>query len=107
MRRYCKVIRLHLEQREEYIRYHKDVWPGVLATIEACNIHNYSIFLYVDLLIAYFEYTGNDFDADMRKMATDTETQRWWTIMDPMQFAVDEAPEGVRWFDVPEVFHTD
>lgn len=104
MRRFCQLIGLRSEQRDEYVRYHAAVWPGVLATIEACHIRNYSIYLHDDLLIAYFEYHGSDFDADMRRMAADPETQRWWAIMDPMQQPLSGAGER-RWLEVPEVFH--
>lgn len=105
MRRYCQLIRLRPECREEYIEYHKEVWPTVLATIGACNIRNYSIYLNGDLLIAYFEYHGNDYAADMRKMAADPETQRWWSIMDPMQQTLPEVQPPDKWLEVPEVFH--
>jgi L-rhamnose mutarotase len=108
MYRYSQIIKLRLEDKEEYIRYHADVWPGVLARIEKCNIRNYSIFLHDDLLIAYFEYHGTDFDADMKSMAADPETQRWWAIMDPMQIPLPDATKaGTRWLRVPEVFHFD
>ena len=108
MRRYAQVIQLLPHRREEYLRYHEKVWPSVLSTIEACNIRNYSIFLHDGLLIAYFEYHGEDYEADMRKMAADPETQRWWSIMDPMQQPLDEAAKaGKRWLEVPEVFHFD
>ena len=107
MRRYCQLIRLRAERREEYIEYHREVWPAVLATIEACNIRNYSIFLYDDLVVAYFEYHGADFDADMRKMAADSETQRWWSITDPMQERLPGVPASDKWLNIPEVFHFD
>lgn len=107
MRRFCQVIGLRAEAREEYIRYHAAVWPAVLSTIAACNIRNYSIFLHEDLLIAYFEYHGTDYAADMRKMAADPETQRWWKIMDPMQQPLPAAQPPDRWLTVPEVFHSD
>jgi L-rhamnose mutarotase len=107
MRRYCQLIRLRPEFREEYVRYHAAVWPGVLATIAACHIRNYSIFLHDDLLIAYFEYMGSDYEEDMRRMAADPETQRWWSVMDPMQELLTEVPVGRRWLEVPEVFHFD
>jgi L-rhamnose mutarotase len=71
MQRRCQVIRLHAESCEEYIRYHKQVWPTVLATISACNIKNYSIYLHEDLLVAYFEYHGEDYISDMAKMVVD------------------------------------
>ena len=104
MRRYCQLIRLRAERREEYIEYHREVWPAVLAMIDACNIRNYSIFLHGELLVAYFEYHGSDYEADMRKMAADAETQRWWSIMDPMQ---QPLPGAGKWLEIPEVFHFD
>ncbi|HEX4155158.1 MAG TPA: L-rhamnose mutarotase [Acidobacteriaceae bacterium] len=107
MRRYCQLIGLRPEVRDEYIRHHADVWPTVLATIEACNIRNYSIYLYNDFLIAYFEYHGTDYKADMRRMAADPETQRWWAIMDPMQQPPPGVSTGHRWLEITEVFHFD
>ena len=107
MRRYCQLIGLRPESREEYIRYHAEVWPGVLSRIEDCHIRNYSIYLHEDLLIAYFEYHGSDFHTDMKQMAADPETQRWWAIMDPMQRPLPGSSESRRWLEVPEVFHFD
>ena len=92
MQRHCQIIRLRGEAREEYIRYHEAVWPSVLATIAACNIRNYSIYLHADLLIAYFEYHGVDFAADARKMAADPETQRWWAIRSFMSLRMISRP---------------
>ena len=51
------------------------VWPEVLAMIQACNIRNYSIFRHGTQLFAYFEYLGEDFAADMAKMAADPKTR--------------------------------
>ena len=107
MQRIAQLIRLKPEHHEEYIRYHATVWPSVLATVEGCHIRNYSIFLHGGLLLAYFEYHGEDYDADMERMAADPETQRWWSIMDPMQQPLPEAPQGKRWTRIREVFHFD
>jgi L-rhamnose mutarotase len=53
MRRFGQIIGLKPDQIEAYERLHAAVWPEVLATIAACNIHNYSIFRHGDLLFAY------------------------------------------------------
>ena len=105
MKRYAQVIRLRPEAEAEYIRYHAAVWPTVLQTIADCGIRNYSIFLRNGVLFAYFEYHGDDYDADMRKMAADPETQRWWSIMDPMQMPMTDALPGEKWSVAREVFH--
>ncbi len=107
MRRYAEQIQLRPEDQAEYIRYHAAVWPTVLATIADCGIRNYSIFLRSGILFAYFEYHGTDYAADMRKMAADPETQRWWKIMDPMQKPMNDAAPSDKWSSMEEVFHFD
>ena len=107
MQRFGSVIGLKPENREEYERIHTDVWPTVLKQIAASNIRNYSIYRYGDLLFSYFEYVGNDYAADMAKMAADPETQRWWAICEPMQSPVAERADGEWWATLPELFHVD
>ena len=58
-------------------------------------------------LFAYFEYVGEDLEADMAKMADDPETQRWWKETDPCQKRLPGTPEGQQWLKISEVFHTD
>jgi L-rhamnose mutarotase len=110
IQRYGSVIGLKPEKIEEYKRLHADVWPGVLKMIKQCNIHNYSIYLgeleqdkYY--LFSYFEYTGDDFDADMAKMAADPTTQKWWTFCEPCQSPIPTRKEGEWWANMEEVFH--
>jgi len=107
MRRYGIVIRLRPEHREEYLRLHSDVWPEVKATITACNIRNYTIFLHGDMLIGYYEYVGSDHAADMAKMAADPATQRWWELTDPCQEQLPGTPEGQWWDTMTEIWHQD
>lgn len=107
MKRYGQVIGANPETFEEYVRYHAEVWPGVLKMIHECSIRNYSIFHKDGLLFAYFEYIGEDFKADIKKMAADPETQRWWSLMEPMQAPLESRSEGEWWANMEEVFHTD
>jgi L-rhamnose mutarotase len=100
-------ICLKAEQIEAYERLHADAWPEVLAMISACNIANYSIFRHGNLLFAYFEYSGDDYEADMAKMAADPRTQEWWTLTAPMQVPVETRAPGEWWARMKEVFHTD
>ncbi len=112
VQRYGMVIGVKPEKIEEYKRLHAHAWPGVLAMIRECRIRNYSIYL-VELdpgkhyLFGYFEYTGDDFDADMQKMAADATTQRWWKETDPCQYPIATAKPGEKWVNMQEVFHTD
>lgn len=109
MTRHGQLIGIGADAIAEYKRLHADVWPGVLAKISDCNIRNYSIFLKEpeNLLFAYFEYVGIDFEADMAKMAADPETQRWWSVCEPLQRPLETRAEGEWWAEMPEVFHHD
>ena len=64
-----QIGRLKPEKVEEYKELHAHAWPGVLKTIEDCNLRNYSIFIREDLVFACFEYIGEDYDGEMEKMA--------------------------------------
>ena len=107
MKRYGMVIRLRPGAEEEYCKHHAKVWPKVLAVIRECNIRNYSIYLKDGFLFSYFEYHGDDFDADMARMAADQTTQEWWAIMKPLQEPLPTRRDGEWWADMEEVFHTD
>jgi L-rhamnose mutarotase len=107
MRRFGQTIGVREDTLSEYVGHHADVWPGVLQMIHECNIRNYSIYHKDGLLFAYFEYVGDDYDADMVKMAADPITQKWWDIMIPMQQPLETRAEGEWWATMDEVFHTD
>lgn len=108
MRRYGLLIGVKPEAIAEYERLHEAVWPEVLATIEACNIRNYSIFRHENLLFAYYEYVGDDYAADMAKMAADPKTREWWTYTDPLQQPLGGGQTRDEWWAaMKEVFHTD
>jgi len=107
MKRYGSVLRLKPGAYEEYKRLHAAVWPIVLDMIRKCNIRNYSIYHKDGWLFSYFEYVGGDFAADMKKMADDPETQRWWTFCMPLQEPLATRKEGEWWSDMEELFHTD
>jgi len=107
MRRYGMVIKVRPEKLEEYKRLHAAVWPEVLAMIRECNIRNYSIYHKDSYLFGYFEYHGEDFAADMAKMAADPATQRWWALCNPCQEPLSTRAPGEWWAQMEEVFHTD
>jgi L-rhamnose mutarotase len=109
MQRMAMVIGLKPEKVEEYKRLHANAWPEILDMISTCNITNYSIFLKEpeNLLFGYWEYTGEDFEADAAKMAADPKTQEWWDVCMPCQEPLDTRREGEWWAMMEEVFHHD
>jgi L-rhamnose mutarotase len=108
-KRYAWVTGLKPEKAARYRDLHAHPWPGVNKMIKKCHIRNFSIHeceiegkLY---LFAYLESTGRDFDADMKRMAADPETQRWWKETDPCQSPLPSAAaKGKIWADTREVY---
>ncbi len=101
------MIRLKPGCEQAYIEYHAAVWPGVLEKIKECHISNYSIFIRGIILFTYFEYRGEDFEADMKSMAEHGETQRWWDTVKPLMEPLPDRIEGEFWSDMKEIFHID
>jgi L-rhamnose mutarotase len=108
--RFAWVTGLRPEKAAYYRELHANAWPAVNRQIKASHIQNFSIHereiegkLY---LFAYLEYTGTDFAADMKKMADDPETRRWWKETDPCQAPLpDAAAAGKIWADTKEVYY--
>jgi L-rhamnose mutarotase len=112
MKRYGMVIGLDAGKIAEYRQLHAAVWPEVLEMITRCGIRNYSIYLrQLDdgrhYLFSYFEYVGDDFAADMAKMAADPTTQRWWAVCMPCQRPLATRGPDEWWAGMEEVFHCD
>ena len=107
VQRYGSVIKVAPGRLEEYNRLHAAVWDSVKKMIKECNLQNYSIYYKDGYLFSYYEYTGNDYAADMAKMAADPETQRWWTFCEPCQQPLESRAEGEWWATREEVFHLD
>jgi len=105
MRRYGNVIRVKPEKLEEYKRLHANPWPEVIEMIEKCNITNYSIYYRDGLLFSYYEYVGDDFEADMAKMAAHPKMPEWWALCEPCQIPLESCGEGEWWAAAEEVFH--
>ena len=105
MKRYGMVIAVVPEKLEEYKKLHAAVWPAVLNMIKQCNIQNYSIYYKDGLLFSYFEYTGDNYEADMAKMAADPTTQKWWAVCMPCQKPLETRAPGEWWANMEEVFH--
>lgn len=112
IKRFGSVTGLKPDKIANYKTLHAHAWPEVLKKIKECHIQNYSIYLQKInndyFLFSYFEYVGDDFDKDMKKMADDPNTQRWWKETDPCQQPLPEtaAKKGI-WTNMEEVFHTD
>lgn len=105
--RHGAVTRLRPERREDYLALHRAVWPEVTDRLRRSNVRNYTIFVVGDLLISYYEHVGDDWAADMDRVARDPVTRRWWELTDPCQLAMREEATERPWSEGVEVWHLD
>lgn len=112
VRRVGMITGIRPEKIPYYKQLHAAAWPGVLKKISEANIRDYTIYLKkIDTayyLFSHYEYTGKDYEADMKKIAADSVTQRWWRETAPCQLPLPEAAaKGETWTEMEEVFYTD
>ncbi|MBE5765775.1 MAG: L-rhamnose mutarotase [Clostridiales bacterium] len=107
MKRIAQVIGIPAENKAEYMRLHENIPQEVADLIYECNIRNYSIYDFGEYLFAYMEYVGDDYEADMAKMAANEANQRWWDVCKPLQRPLPERLDGEWWHDLQCCFHQD
>lgn len=108
-RRLAWVTGLRPEKAAYYEQLHANPMPGVNEMIKACNLQSVSVHKFEIegklYLFLYAEYTGDDLDADMARMAADPATQLWWKETDPCQEPLPAAAAaGKTWADTKEVY---
>lgn len=104
VQRFGQVIGLKKECVQAYRALHDG--PGVRDLLSAAHIRNFNIFL-TDMPdgntyeFAYFEYVGDDFEADMSRLADDRRNQEWLETCDAMQLPL---PGETGWRLMEAVF---
>lgn len=84
------VIGLREDRISEYRRLHADDHTGVRDLLRKYHLRNFSIFLHrlTDGRLyefAYFEYLGDDLEADMAALNAEPRNRAWLAQCDPMQ----------------------
>lgn len=104
IKRVGSVIGLPEENYRLYKKAHNEIWPEIVILIKECNIKNYSIFYRDGLLFSYFEYSGDDFEKDMEKIAFNLDNQRWCEFVKPFQKPLKTCKKGEWWAEMKQVF---
>ncbi|UCF14267.1 MAG: L-rhamnose mutarotase [Phycisphaerales bacterium] len=93
VKRVGMVVGIKPDKIEEYKRLHADGNAGVRDLLNKYHMHNFSIFL-TEIggkwyEFGYYEYAGDDFDADMAELAKEPRNIEWLQICDPMQIPLE------------------
>jgi|ERR1035441_10272726 L-rhamnose mutarotase len=101
------VIGIRPDRISAYETVHAATNPGVRDLLNKYHMHNFSIFIQKlehgrYYLFGFYEYTGDDYEADMEKLAAEPRNQEWLSMTGPMQIPL----EGERsWSIMREVYH--
>jgi L-rhamnose mutarotase len=106
IKRVGMVVGIDPDRIDEYKRLHADDNPGVRDILNKYHIHNFSIFLQQMpdgkwYEFGYYEYVGDDFEGDMRKMDQEPRTKEWLKVCDPMQIPL---PGAKGWTEMEKVY---
>lgn len=105
MKRVGMVVGINPENITEYKRLHADDNPGVRDLLNKYHLNNFSIFLTeIDgkwYEFGYYEYTGNNFEEDMAKLAKEPRNIAWLKMCDPMQIPL---PGEKGWREMEQVY---
>ena len=103
----CLALDLKEDERliTEYEKYHKDVWPEVLASIRRSGIEDMQIFrtgnrLFMIMII------NESFDAKKKAKADseDKKVQEWEQLMDTFQKRLPWAKNDEKWVAMEKIF---
>ena len=107
MKRVGMVIGLRPDCISQYEALHAPDNPGVRDLLDKYNVHNFSIFIQEIgegnfYLFGYYEYTGDDYEKDMRELAAEPRNEEWLRTTDGMQIPL----MGERtWAVMRELYH--
>jgi L-rhamnose mutarotase len=107
IRRFGRVIGIREDRIADYRWLHADSHPGVRDLLKKANMSNFSIFIRKlpddrDYLFLYFEYTGEDYKADMAALAAEPRNKEWLSVCDPMQIPL---PGESSWAEMEPVYY--
>jgi L-rhamnose mutarotase len=89
VKRVGMVIELDADRIDEYKALHAESNAGVRDLLIQYNIRNFSIFLHEIggrwYEFGYYEYTGDDYEGDMARLAAEPRNEEWLKVCDPMQ----------------------
>jgi L-rhamnose mutarotase len=105
VKRVGMVVGIKVERIGDYRRLHRGGNCRVRDLLNKYHMHNFSIFLrQIDgkwYEFGYYEYTGDDYEGDMAKLAVEPRNVEWLRECDPMQIPL---PGEKSWAMMERVF---
>lgn len=80
---------------ERYIALHEHIWPEVVELGHRAGLRNYSIHRVGTYLFSYYEYVGDDYEADMAWKNSHEVIKRWQEATGACFDQVTEADQTI------------
>ena len=104
MKRIATITKLKPGMKDAYQKIHNEIWDEMVEAGHKYNMRNFSIFCHDDYLFSYFEYIGDDYEADMAKKNSLPVTQKWRATTGAMtEYVVGET----KLIDLEEIWHNE
>jgi L-rhamnose mutarotase len=104
MERACFVMQIRPGQEEEYKRRHDEIWPDMVAALQASGFTNYTLFRRGTSVYAYLECHPDRATAFAAMEDTDV-NRRWQQWMSDVIESITDDEGDLFWAD--EVWHLD
>ncbi len=90
---------------QEYIEYHKSIWPEIALSITEAGILNMEIYNIGDRLLMIME-TTDEFSFEQKAVAdlNNPKVQEWENLMWKYQKALPWAKKGEKWILMEKIF---
>ena len=107
MQKFCLALDLVNDPAliEEYLAYHQNVWPEILASIKSSGILNLEIYRYQNRMFMIMETTDEfSFEKKSSMDAGNEKVQEWEELMWRFQKAMPGAKPGEKWMLMEKIF---
>lgn len=90
---------------QEYIKYHKNIWPEIALSIKEAGILNMEIYNIGDRLLMIMETTDAfSFENKAAADLANPKVQEWENLMWKYQKALPWAKNGEKWLLMEKIF---
>ena len=106
-RRYCLTLDLKDDPSliAKYKRYHEQVWPEILKSIEDSGIDDMEIYLLGTRMLMIMEVNEKfSFEAKAKADRENPKVQEWEELMWKFQKSLPQAQPGEKWLLMERIF---
>ena len=107
MKRYCLTLDLKDDPEliQQYIDYHKNVWPEIKDSIAQSGIMDMEIYIFQNRLFMIMEVSeGFSFEEKAKADAENPKVQEWEELMWKYQQPLPQAAPGEKWILMQKIY---